>query len=225
MTAATQRVQADDPFSADEIFRRVQERISSTLPAGALDRASLPISGDHALNANWVVSPDFLGKTLVAAVLIGLVVRDHGVSVILTQRTGDLRAHAGQISLPGGKMDERDRTPAETALREANEEVGLTSKVVDILGYLDAYLTGSGYWIIPVVARVTPPFELVLNPAEVVEAFEVPFAHLMEAANYETRHRVWQGRERAFYAITHGERTIWGITAGILRAFYERLYL
>ena len=122
-------------------------------------------------------------------------------------------------------MDPGDRTPAATALREAWEEVGLPSGAVSVLGYLGAYLSRTGFRIVPVVARLTPPFTLALNPAEVAEAFEVPFAHLMSEASYQVRQREWQGIARQVYAIEHEGRTVWGITAGILRVLYERLYL
>ncbi len=208
----------------DDIFRRIQTRIDRALPPGALDRAVTPSTGDHSLNP-WTISTDFLARARAAAVLVGLVVRDGDVRVLLTQRTGDLRDHAGQIAFPGGKMDRNDLSPSATAIRETEEEVGLPGRVIDVLGYLDPYLTRTGFRIIPVVARIDPPFKLALNPAEVVDAFEVPFAFLMDAANHQLKQREWLGKQRSFYAIEHGERMIWGITAGILRVLYERLYL
>ena len=122
-------------------------------------------------------------------------------------------------------MDPGDASPAATALREANEEIGLPASQVELLGYLESYLTRTGFRIVPVIARVTPPFELVLNPAEVVEAFEVPFAFLMSEANHQLRERTWKGFTWQFYAFEHDGRTIWGITAGMIRGLYERLYL
>lgn len=208
----------------DDIFRRIYARIGRDLPLGALDRAVTPPTGDHSLNS-WTISADFLATARAAAVLVGLVVRGDAVNVLLTQRTPDLRDHAGQIAFPGGKMDTGDLTPAATALREAAEEVGLPASAVDVLGYLDPYLTRTGFRIIPVIARIDAPFALTLNAAEVVDAFEVPFAFLMDAANHQLRQREWLGLPRSFYAIEYGERTIWGITAGILRVLYERLYL
>ena len=122
-------------------------------------------------------------------------------------------------------MDPEDATPAATALREANEEIGLPASAVEVLGYMEPYLTRTGFRIVPVIARLTPPFELVLNPAEVVEAFEVPFAFLMSEANHELRERSWQGRTWQFYVFEHGARSIWGITAGMIRGLFEALYL
>ena len=210
-------------FGAGEVFRRIAERLVPTLAVDALDRTIVPPFGDHSLNT-WTITPEILAGARAAAVLVGLVVRDGAVNVLLTQRTADLRTHAGQIAFPGGKMDPEDASPAATALREAEEEIGLPPRQVAVLGYLGAYLTRTGFRIIPVIARVDPPFDLVLNPREVCEAFEVPFGFLMSGANHLLKQREWMGTQRSFYAIEHGERTIWGVTAGILRILYERLY-
>jgi len=213
-----------DAFDADAVFARVRDRVAPALAPDALDRSVTPRYGDHILNA-WEVSTDFLAKVRTAAVLVGLVDRPDGLNLLLTQRTSGLRDHAGQVAFPGGKMDPDDPSPAATALREAKEEIGLAADSVEVLGYLEPYLTRTGFRIVPVIARVTPPFELVLNPAEVVEAFEVPFAFLMSEANHHLRERTWKGLTWQFYAFEHGERTIWGITAGMIRGLYERLYL
>lgn len=207
---------------ADAIFARIAARVDRDLPADALDVEVIPPFGDHSLN-DWAIEPDFLRGARAAAVLIGLVPRPEGVGVIFTRRTSGLRDHAGQFAFPGGKIDPYDATPAAAAIREANEEIGLDPARVTVLGHLGAYLTRTGFRIIPIVARVDPPFDLVPNPAEVVDAFEVPFDFLMDAANHRLSQRSWQGRERNFYAIAFGERTIWGATAGIVRALYERL--
>lgn len=213
-----------DAHAADAVFARIRERVRPELDPGALDRALTPSRGDHVLNA-WDVDAAFLAKVRTAAVLVGLVDRPGELSVLLTQRTAGLRDHAGQVAFPGGKMDPDDATPAATALREAHEEIGLPAERVEVLGYMEPYLTRTGFRIVPVVARVTPPFEVVLNPAEVVDTFEVPFAFLMSEANQELRERTWKGRTWQFYAFEHGERTIWGITAGMIRGLYEQLYL
>ena len=212
---------ADD---IDDLFLRIDTRIGRDLSPDALDRTVTPPTGDHSLNS-WTISTDFLATARAAAVLVGLVVRDGTINVLLTQRTGDLRDHAGQIAFPGGKMDPGDISPAATAIREAGEEIGLAQETIEVLGYLDPYLTRTGFRIIPVLARLHPPFELRLNPTEVVDVFEVPFAYLMDEANHQLKEREWLGTVRNFYAIEHGERTIWGITAGILRVLYERLYI
>ena len=210
-------------FDAGDVFARIAERLVPTLATDALDRTVTPPFGDHSLNT-WAISPEVLSAARTAAVLVGLVVRDGTVSVLLTQRTADLRTHAGQIAFPGGKVDPDDASPAAAALREAREEIGLPTKQVEVLGYLGAYLTRTGFRIIPVVARIDPPFTLVPNPTEVVEAFEVPFSVLMNKANFLLKTREWMGASRYFYAIEHDGRTIWGVTAGILRVLYEELY-
>jgi len=157
-----------------------------------------------------------------AAVLVPLVAHAHGVHVLLTQRTAHLRSHAGQIAFPGGRMDPCDAGPAETALREAREEIGLPAERVEVRGYLDAFVTGTGYRVVPVVGIVRPGFALRLNPAEVADAFEVPLAFLMSEANH-ARHR-WErdGAIREAWAMPWGERFIWGVTASILRGLWER---
>jgi 8-oxo-dGTP pyrophosphatase MutT (NUDIX family) len=144
--------------------------------------------------------------------------------VLLTQRTAELTSHAGQVALPGGKIEANDASPVAAALREAREEVGLASALVEPIGYLDLYLTFSGFRILPTVARVKPDFALTLNPSEVTEAFEVPLAFLMDPANHERKTRDWKGIQREYYAMPFGDHYIWGITAGILRNLYERVY-
>jgi 8-oxo-dGTP pyrophosphatase MutT (NUDIX family) len=211
-------------FTPRDVFARIAACVPRTLSPDALDRDHLPLDGDHSLNP-WDVSPDFLAEARTAAVLIGLVEREDGLHVILTQRASALRVHSGQIAFPGGKMDPGDSSPAATALREVHEEIGIPADRIDVLGYLGAYLTRTGFRIVPVVARIRTPFRVVINPEEVVDTFEVPFAFLMSEANHQLREREWKGLQRRFYAMPYGERNIWGITAGILRNLYERLYL
>ena len=159
-----------------------------------------------------------------AAVLIGLVPREAGFNVLLTRRSDNMRSHTGQVALPGGRMDPGER-PWETALREAHEEVGLAPDYVQLVGLSTPYQTGSSYLITPVVGFVRPGFSLTPNPHEVADIFETPFGFLMDPANYEEREgRAPSGEVRRFYATTHDDRYIWGATAGILRALYERLY-
>ena len=158
-----------------------------------------------------------------AAVLVPIVLRDP-LTVMLTQRSHDMPSHPGQISFPGGKMETCDATPVDCALREAHEEVGLPATSVEALGFLDSYRTGTGFQISPVVAFVRPGFEVVLDPREVLEVFEVPLPFLMDEANHQKHVREWRGRERSFYAMPYEGRYIWGATAGMLKNMQQRLF-
>ena len=155
--------------------------------------------------------------------LLPIVDRPGGLSVLLTLRAADLRAHSGQVAFPGGKIDAGE-TPREAALREAQEEIGLEERFVEPLGWLDPYFTGTGFRVAPLVALVEPSFALTVNKLEVDEVFETPFAFLMDPANHLLEDREWQGRRRRYYAMPHEGRYIWGATAGILRNLYEKLF-
>lgn len=158
-----------------------------------------------------------------AAVLIPIVDRDSGLTVILTRRTDDLPDHAGQISFPGGRIDLCDEGPVDAALRETEEEIGLERAQISVLGQLDTCLTGTGFSVTPVVGFVQPPFALKPNSREVAEAFEVPLTFLMNPDNHQYHERVIKGRDRNFYAIPYGKHFIWGATAGMLMNLYECL--
>lgn len=159
-----------------------------------------------------------------AAVLIGLVERPQGYTVLLTRRADTLRNHTGQIALPGGRRDPGE-TAWDTALREAEEEVGLDRGFVTLAGLSTPLVTHSGYLITPVVGFIRDGFELTPNPDEVADVFETPFGFLMDPANHERHdYEMGDGLVRQYYAMTHGERTIWGVTARILRMLYDRLY-
>ena len=158
-----------------------------------------------------------------AAVLVAVVARQE-LTLLLTQRADTLNHHAGQIAFAGGRIDGDDETPAQAALREAEEEIGLASQLVTPLGFLDTYRTGTGYAIEPLVALVDPGFTLRLQEGEVVDAFEVPLAFLMDQANHQMHTKEWLGVERRFYAMPYENRFIWGATAGILKNMHERLF-
>ena len=158
------------------------------------------------------------------AVLIPVVERDVP-TVLLTKRAEHLNEHAGQISFPGGKIDATDASPMDAALREADEEIGLKRDFIDPVGYLDVYATGFGFRILPTLARVRPGFDLTISPNEVDDVFEVPLAFLMDPVNHKLGSKEFRGMQRSFYEMPFEERYIWGATAGMLRALYERIYL
>ena len=151
-----------------------------------------------------------------AAVLFPIILHDNGLTVLLTRRNENLKDHPGQISFPGGGVDADDLSAQKTALREAHEEIGLIEEHVEILGCLPEYCTGTGFRITPVVALVSPPFTLHVNPQEVAEVFEVPIDFLLEVSNYQQYTDEKNGKLRHFLAITYGEYFIWGATAAII---------
>lgn len=179
--------------------------------------------GDHRLNPDLrdMIVRDGLRD---AAVLIPVVDRRDGASVILTKRTEKLRSHSGQIAFPGGRLDPTDPTPEYAALRETEEEIGLAPSYVEVVGRMPDYVSGSGFRIAPILSVVRPGFRLSINPDEVDDIFEVPLAFLMNPQNHTRESRIWQNKERHFYTMPFGERYIWGLTAGIIRTLYERLY-
>lgn len=159
-----------------------------------------------------------------ASVLVPIAVREDGLKLLLTQRTATLKDHAGQISFPGGRAEPGDADVVATALREAQEEIGLDPERVEVIGTLPHYRTGTRFEITPVVALVHPPFELVASSDEVAEVFEVPLSFLLDPANHEKRSRPWKnGVERHFYAMPYEQHFIWGATAAMLRNLYHFL--
>jgi len=151
-----------------------------------------------------------------AAVLVPLIDRVEGMSVLLTQRTEHLSAHAGQISFPGGRIEESDADATEAALRETEEEVGLLREHVTVIGRLDTYVTGTGFEITPVVGIVTAPFSLAIDPFEVAEVFEVPLSFILDPTNHRRTTRDFEHRTRIFFVLPFENRNIWGATAGML---------
>ncbi len=155
-------------------------------------------------------------KLHAASVLMPIVARADGLTVLFTQRTAHLRNHSGQISFPGGRAEAADESAEQTALRETREEIGLPADYIEVLGRLADYHTRTGYRVTPVVGIVTPPFELVPDANEVAEVFEVPLAFLLDQNNLRRHSREFEGEQRHFFAIPYERRYIWGATAGML---------
>jgi 8-oxo-dGTP pyrophosphatase MutT (NUDIX family) len=201
---------------------RAQQRLRPSLSLADLEQAAPSVVNNDAPDGRL---PELavLAPWRAAAVLLPIINRPGGLTVLLTLRASDLRAHSGQVAFPGGKIDAGE-TPQDAALREAKEEIGLAERFVEPLGWLDPFFTETGFRVAPLVALVAPLFALTVNKLEVDEVFETPFAFLMDAANHRLEEREWQGQRRKYYAMPHEGRYIWGATAGILRNLYEKLF-
>ncbi len=201
------------PEGVDSLRDFVVQRLGR--PADASTRSDYDLNPDMRAEAPENLIP--------AAVLVPLIMHEAGASILLTKRTDHLKDHAGQVSFPGGRVEEGDESATATALRETKEEVGIDASYIEIVGKLDIYETRTGFRITPVVGLVEPRFSLTLEEFEVAEAFEVPLSHVLDPVNHERSTLVWRGAERHFYAVRYGERYIWGATAGMIVNLYARL--
>ncbi|MCJ2047222.1 CoA pyrophosphatase [Methylobacterium sp. J-078] len=209
----------DDPLA--DLLARAAAHLSAEPPGDSAPTANP--RGDHDLDGlAAAVVPERPHRR--AAVLVPVLPRADGLHVLFTVRAAHLRDHSGQIAFPGGKIDADDASPAHAALREAREEVGLVAEAIRVLGYLDPYLSATGFLVLPVLGLVDPRADLTLNPDEVAATFEVPLSHLLDPNQRRIESAVWRGRQRRYYAITYGEFRIWGVTAGIVNNLRERLF-
>jgi len=186
-----------------------------------LDFAGLASPGDLRLHGSEEGAPSSLRD---AAVLIGIVARASGLNVILTRRPDHFNSHPGQVAFPGGRIDPIDPGPIEAALREAEEEIGLSPSLVEVRGVIEPFATGTGFKIFPVVGFVDSHFVAKINADEVAEEFEVPFAFLMDPKNHQQKTAEFRGRLRTYYEMPYGGQRIWGATAHMIVKLYCRLY-
>jgi 8-oxo-dGTP pyrophosphatase MutT (NUDIX family) len=204
------------PLSAEAVIARFE----AAPPPGLRRSQDAQPRGDHDLNPDMYPQMPLVS----AAVLVPIVTRPEGLTVLFTLRTANLSAHAGQISFPGGRVDPADSDEAEAALREAEEEVGLSPAKVRLVGRLDTYVTRTGFRIHPAVGLVRPPLALRPDPREVAEVFEAPLDFVIDPANRRCDSRIYQDRKRFFWAIAFDRYYIWGATAGMLVNLSELLW-
>ena len=206
----------------EDHFSPVRDQIVGAFDGPGIDPPTLDNGDDE---YGWIsqsrdVRPE---RIMSAAVLVPLVERPDGITVLLTQRTGHLKSHAGQVSFPGGKTEPHDDSSEDTALRESEEEIGLRREHVEIVGRLGGRTTGSGFHVTPVVGLIRPEIELVPDPGEVESIFEVPLPFVLDPGNHKFETRLIEGLERQFYVMPYGDFYIWGLTARILVALSNTL--
>ena len=209
-------------FDLAEIRRRLQPKEDGYGRRGSGGKLlEVPgVRGDHNLNPDLRPKPPLTP----AAVLVPLVLRPDELTVLLTKRTAHLAAHAGQISFPGGRLEPDDADAAAGALRETEEEIGLSPDRIEIIGRLDTYVVRTGFEVTPVVGLVTPPFTTSRDEFEVAEIFEVPLSFILDPKNHQRQSRVdFGGVKREFWVFPYRDYFIWGATAGMLINLYELL--
>lgn len=216
-----------DPLTTASIFRRHAQPLLTAAPSHRIltSPSQLPTPRPSDFDLNPGLERELARKEPLrpAAVLVPVVAREP-LTVLFTLRTAHLASHAGQVSFPGGKIDEVDKDAVATALREAHEEIALNPDLIEPLGFLDTYHTSTGYSVAPLVALIDPGYAATPNPNEVADIFEVPLAYLMAPQNISLNARMWLGRERHFYAFSYESHYIWGATAGIINNMRDRLF-
>ena len=186
----------------------------------ALAKSGAP-SSDYDLNSDAKLSSE--RRLRPAGVLVAVAPRPSGAVILLTKRAPTLKHHPGQIAFPGGKVDDGDANPTAAALREAREEIGLPSDMIDVIGTLPPHETVTGFQVTPVLALVQKSFVSIPEPGEVAEIFEVPLAHVLDRDRYSIQSRRWRGTRRAYFTVPWGPYYIWGATARMLCALADRM--
>jgi 8-oxo-dGTP pyrophosphatase MutT (NUDIX family) len=207
-------------LSDADLKRLIEDRLRGTVPLTVVAEARLggvTIESAHLADR---LPPE---RARPAAVLVPLVERPEGLTVLLTERSAHLKNHAGQVSFPGGRLEELDESPLAAALRETEEEIGLSREFIRVAGYLESHLIFTGFHVVPVVGFVRPGFLLRPDPKEVADVFEVPLRHVLDVANHRTRAREVAGGTLHVYDIANGERPIWGATAGMIMSLHRLL--
>jgi 8-oxo-dGTP pyrophosphatase MutT (NUDIX family) len=203
-----------------ELRARILQRFAGSEPRHEItDWRMLGVDAERSRKLAKHFPPD----PVPAAVLMPLIDRPEGLTILLTQRASQLARHAAQISFPGGRLESDDASVASAALRETQEEIGLDPRRVQVFGYLPDHLVISGFRVTPVLGLVTPPFTLEINPAEVAGVFEVPLLHVLDSANHKARLRRVGDEELLLYDIPWEGQNIWGATAGMLLTFVRML--
>ena len=208
--------------SHGRLLERISARVDPHLPQDDVLHQGRGQIGDMRLDGEPLLEPK--GDLQLAAVLIGILEGSDGEpEILLTRRADHLDKHSGQVAFPGGKVEAKDGSPTHAALREAHEEIGLAPDFVDVLGYLDTYETGTGFRILPVVAKLRRGFVLQADANEVADIFQAPAHLLLNAGNYQAHEIEWEGQQRHYYALQYEGYNIWGATAGMLLHMSRRL--
>lgn len=201
---------------SEVLIQRIRERLD---PVGRVP--GLPAMGDAVISGDHLDPPQDL---VPAAVLVPLLWQGSEPHLLFTERAAHLKKHAGQISFPGGRIEPNGESPAEAAVRELEEETGIASSHVELLGQSDVYQTGTGFSVTPIVARLHDGYDLTPDPGEVADVFTAPFAFFMDPRNHRKESAMWKGRMRHFYAMPWQDRNVWGATAGMIKVLHQRLY-
>ncbi len=221
MTPAAARAARDASTAGGELIAQTLARLQAALDPPPR-QFGVPSRSDEDLHGGIAHRPEL--QLTPAAVLAPLVERDGALHVIFTERAAHLRKHAGQISFPGGRMDAEDRDPMETALREAEEEIGLARAQVDVLGAFDPYRTVTGFVVTPFVGVVRGGFTPQPDPSEVAGVFDAPLDVFLEDSRFLRREVMWKGAQRRYYEVNVEGKRIWGATAGMLKALHDRVH-